>query len=641
MGPSANMPLFCTNNALALHTNYLPNESSPSGTPKDEMIARQKAAYVGAVWSLAKQEGIPQKDASAVVAIKSDSFKALQSGGKNGASLLQGSRAWSNFRSWSKKLGRVEGSKHPAVDNWRALLPKYKGSREYQRPGGELFWVAMANLYEHENQLSLTYSYKLASMACAEKDVEVPSIGAVRHYYEHYADKKAVYIARHGEEAFRNNFAGYITREAPEIDEAWSGDHHIFDAAVKVRDVETGRWKPVRPWLTAWIDWGSLWFSGVCIRTEHPCRDSIERALKSGIEDNQYTPPMRLYVDNGKDYKARGLTRPILNEKDEAVVQSIAEALGCTVHFAIPYNARAKIAERMFRNVCEQFSKLWASYRGSNPQNRPKQADDIWKNPERLPTLPDFIKAFEMWLAKIYHSTESHGRILKGLSPMAARRSAKRLRPKVEPLSLYKAFLRELPGMRKIHRGGVVKALGREYRSEQLWTLMSNETHVRIKIDTDDISVAWIYTKDGVEIGPASAKPVLPAFADDDPKSVEQLRQEQQRHNRQIREAKKASADRRDMSRWLKRPPSPADVAGILPEPQKQLTAPTRKKRRADSQVPEPLHIDAGDIDELDQVLRDQSAERLADQKDLDIDAEDLAILVELEQPGVQEGSWE
>lgn len=600
----------------------LPAPHSIDPVSPDASIARQKAAFVAEVFSLAKSKSIPQRDAAAIVASRTEQWNLLSAGGKRGASLIAGKRAWHNYRSWFAKLGKLEGTRKPDASNWRALLPAYAGSRDYVRPGDPRFWVVLARLYENPNQLSLQYAYDLA-VAATESELppeSVPTCSACRHYYDRHADRKAVAIARNGEEWYRNNIAGYISRAAPEPDQIWIGDHHIFDCAVRIQDPESGQWRPVRPWLTGWMDWGTLWMHGKTIRPLPPNRDAIERSLREGLAGNDGHPPVHLYIDNGKDYKALGFSRPIMDKADEDRVASVCQALACEVHFALPYNARAKVIERIFGIVCGKFSKLWPSYRGRSPEHRPAQASHYWNHPELLPTLEEFVAKFDQWLALVYHDAPSKGRILKGKSPLQARADIRRLRPRLEPMEIYRAFLRELPGKpRKIMRGGFVNALRREYRSDALFQLLSKHTHVRVKVDPDDISTVWIYTLDGREVGPATCKPVLAPVTDDDPVRIEQLREEQRRHQRQVRDAKTVSAANRALPRWTNLPQA------AIPAGRRAALAPVASSR------PEPCSIQADPAleRELESVLRTQSATRLSGAQDEPID-EDLAFLDQL-----------
>jgi len=610
----------------------VPAAQPTTGTPREEHVARQKALFVSETWQMAKSKKISLKDAAQIVASRTDHFPDLVTAGKKGASLLSATGVWPNYRSWVSKLGKAEEDNAPDTENWRSLLPRYRNSRKYERPGPARFWVLLANLYENPNQLALKYAHRLTVLACREAKIEpIPSYGQARYYYDFHADQKAVTIARHGEEYFRNKVAGYIDRQAPAVDECWFSDHHIFDVAVRVFDPGTGQWHAVRPWLTAWMDWGSLYFTGWQIRTVAPNRDPIERSLRSGIEKNDFYAPLHIYIDNGKDYKAKGFAKPMLDNTDVARLTSVCELIGARPHFAEAYNARAKVIERIFGTVCGQFSKLWPSYRGSKPENRPEKADALWKSPEKLPTLSEFTAAFEKWLAVVYHSERSTGKILDGKSPLDARQGLDRLRPRIEPLALYKAFLREMPAPRMIQRGGVVRVLKRNYRSEDLWRMFKPGARVRVKVDPDDLQTAWIYTLDGREIGPASGKPQLPGIIGDNPKTIEQLREEKRLQKRRIKAAKQASAANRDLSRWLHAPAAPGDVSGLIPAPEPAR----RPERRALPAQPSKLDVvDPDLIGELDETLRQQSAERLAADNyfDAEMDAEDMKVLASIEQ---------
>jgi hypothetical protein len=618
--------------------------SARASSPHDEAVARQKALFVSETLSLARSQKVSLQHAAHLVAAQTDLFPDLVTAGKRGSSLLAEKSAWHNFRSWSAILNSASRASRPSCsksgvsDSWKALLYKCAGSRDYERPGDPQFWPVLASLYEGPNKYSLRYSYKLACLAfrktpSADSAREIPSYAQVRHYYDRHADQKAVIIAREGEEHFRNNLAGYIRRDAPAPDECWFSDHHLFDAAVKVWDPDHGCWKAARPWLTAWLDWGALYFAGVLIRAAAPDRNAIERCLRSGLDKNQLHPPVRLYVDNGKDYRAMGLARPLLDENGIARLQSVAQLLGCRAHFALPYNARAKVIERIFGIVCGQFSKLWPSYRGRNPQERPEHAAEAWKDAEKLPTLEQFAAAFERWLAMVYHDAPSEGKILDGKSPAQVRAGMRHPRPALDPPVVYRAFLRELPQPRLVMRGGVVRALNREYESQALWRILDGKTQVRVKVDPDDVSVAYIFDLQGREIGPAKAVQRLPAFVEDK-ESVERLKEAMQKQRRQINEAKRISAANRDLSRFSPRQlpasgalfdagPSPCRAVG----PAKADLAPRSPRAPREPLPPSDPALSA----ELDSLLRSQTQERLSAAAAPDVDVEDLRLLAEIE----------
>jgi len=604
-------------------------------TPAEEAAAREKARFVEDVFAYAAASATNLKDAAPIVATLNEYPSLTPATGKN---LLAGDKAYLNYRSWAKTLGRQPGTKLPAVDSWRNLLPKYRGARPYVKPGDARFWNVFAGLFEHPNQHSLKYAYKLACMSCQNSGItDIPTFNQVDHHYDAHVDKKSVLVARMGAEWARNNICGYIERDAPQRDGGWFGDHHVLDLGCRVWDQDKCDWRPERPWLTAWLDWGTLTFVGWQMRCLDPNRDSIERSLRGAIRRNGNHAPIYLYIDNGADYKAKGFTRPADNSVEERE-SSIAAALGCKVRFAIAYNARAKVIERMFGEVCTKFSKWFAGYRGSNPSKRPGEADYYWTHPEELPTLDEVSAAFEIWLAQVFHVTASNGKILAGKTPAEARAAQAPARPALDDDTVYKAFLRDI-GVRTIMRGGYVRALGREYKSEALWSLQENET-VRVKVDTDNVETAWIFTRDNREIGPASVRRLIPGLMPEDanPETIEEYRRQMADQRRQLKQIKSQSAERRNMTRFLSRPPAAEDLARRITgdeAPARRLgnapgnagVPPAPAARPAASPEPE---ADEEMIAKLEALLRQRSRETLdagrypADDTDCHYDADDL-----------------
>jgi len=583
-----------------------------AATEAEESIARQKALFVEETWTLSHKAGVKLKDAVNLVAIHADRFPDLIGKGKTGASLLDEGHAWHNYRSWAAKLGKEPRSRKPDTDLWRRLVPRYRGSRPYVRTGNKRFWELLAMIYEQRNEMSLNTAYLYASdMYRKECGVDgMPTFDQVDYYYERHADQKVVMTARYGLEYARNNLAGYIMREVPRVDECWFSDHHIFDAAVRVWSEEKNAWVPVRPWVTAWMDWGSRYFHGIVIRAISPNRDSIERSLKQGVMLNGNVAPEWTYIDNGKDYKSalNKLKRKMLDDEDLRGVTSVAERLGCKTKFALPYNARAKVIERIFGILCGTFSKTWPSYRGRNPVERPETCLEYWDHPEKLPTLEEFTARFMVWLDQYYHQRPGKGKILQGRAPLAVRQASAPIRPALTDMEVYKAFLRDVPNRkRKILEGGMVEALNRFYSSESLYALLrqSRYEYVNVRVDPDDVSVAWIYTLDYKEIGQALQVQARAGLADPlDTKSIEGVREDIAKQKRRLKALKQGSADNRGLARYRKTPIDVDFGLGELSTPAPAAGSVNRVPR----QELQPTYATAADVAALDEALREETA---------------------------------
>lgn len=83
--------------------------------------------------------------------------------------------------------------------------------------------------------------------------------------------------------------------------------------------------------------------------------------------------------------------------------QGLYSKLGIETVFARPYNARAKVIERFFKEFQEGFEKLLPSYIGSSIQNKPaymmrnEKLHKSWHN-DYIPTIEETIKMIDMWL---------------------------------------------------------------------------------------------------------------------------------------------------------------------------------------------------------------------------------------------------
>jgi len=83
---------------------------------------------------------------------------------------------------------------------------------------------------------------------------------------------------------------------------------------------------------------------------------------------------------------------------------------------ALPLHPQSKPVERFFRTVCDRFSRLWATYCGNSPENRP---DGVEKRRDagEGPDLAEFIKAFGAWVEDDYNHRPHTGQGMDGKTP--------------------------------------------------------------------------------------------------------------------------------------------------------------------------------------------------------------------------------
>jgi len=126
----------------------------------------------------------------------------------------------------------------------------------------------------------------------------------------------------------------------------------------------------------------------------------IASALRNAILNIGRIPDI-VYQDNGRAFKANFFTGN--KDFEELGFNGIYGKLGIKPVFAAPYNARAKVIERFFREFQEGFEKLLPSYIGSSIGNKPaymKRNETLHKEIHNgyVPTIEEAINLINCWL---------------------------------------------------------------------------------------------------------------------------------------------------------------------------------------------------------------------------------------------------
>ncbi|NLF82366.1 MAG: transposase, partial [Candidatus Gastranaerophilales bacterium] len=163
----------------------------------------------------------------------------------------------------------------------------------------------------------------------------------------------------------------------------------------------TGR--PSRAILVGFLDWKSGYLCGYEIMLEENTQ-CIASALRMAIINLDMIPDI-VYQDNGKAFRAKYFKS--LTDFSEAGFNGIYTNLGIKPVYARPYNARAKVIERFFKEIQEEFEKLMPTYTGSNIENKPAHLKRNEKFHKELhdkisqgyvPTIEETIRLINCWL---------------------------------------------------------------------------------------------------------------------------------------------------------------------------------------------------------------------------------------------------
>lgn len=378
-----------------------------------------------------------------------------------------------------------------------ALLPRWgrlaKDNRRGQRGiDPEAFGVFM-KMYGTLQQRTIADCYRDLVLIAADKGWRVPSLRTMQRLIEENVRADTLIYLREGPEAWQQKCAPYILRDMEAIRgcEVWVGDQHRLDFFCKGPNG-----KPVRPWLTAWIDFRSTkllgWYIGYANNT-----DTIMAAFERAATNPAIGLPNDIYIDNGRDYSSyefagRGHRRERKEKVDEARVRSLVVHLGIAPHFAIPRNARAKTIERDFRIVAEQFSKRFETWCGSNNEEKPAGLDELLKDLNRVPSLEEVRELFDGWVVHMYNKNPSQGEGRKGECPDETfQRTRGPIR--LAPSSALRLCLMRHTQPLVVRRSGIT-FMGQRYMNPELVAHEGEKVYLRYR--DDDMSRVHVFTLD-------------------------------------------------------------------------------------------------------------------------------------------------
>ncbi len=306
-------------------------------------------------------------------------------------------------------LGKISrGSLHRwksmlnGTEDYTRLIPNYKyvSVNEYRTCLTDEEIKIFMSLLLHPNRLCIGKAIALTKYKLKEHGQSfIPADITFRRYAKWFKDNNydKWVLARDGEKALSDKVEPYIKRDASLLD---VGDILVADGhklAFQVINPFTG--KPCRATLVGFLDWKSTALVGYEIMLEENTQ-CIASALRNSIINLDMIPKI-VYQDNGRAFRAKYFT----DDKGfgELGFYGLYAKLGIETVFARPYNARAKVIERFFKEFQEGFEKLMPSYVGSSIINKPaylKRNEKFHQNLHKdfVPTFEETIKMIDMWL---------------------------------------------------------------------------------------------------------------------------------------------------------------------------------------------------------------------------------------------------
>ncbi len=394
-------------------------------------------------------------------------------------------------------LGKISrGSLHRwyamlnGTGDYTKLLPQYKYSTvlEYRTVLNDEEIKIFMGLLLHPNRLSIGKAIALTKYKLKEQGQNfIPADITFRRYAKWFKDNNydKWILARDGEKALSDKVEPYIKRDASllEVGDILVADGHKL--AFQVINPFTG--KPCRATLVGFLDWKSTALVGYEIMLEENTQ-CIASALRNAIINLDMVPKV-VYQDNGRAFRAKYFTDD--RGFSELGFNGLYSKLGIETVFARPYNARAKVIERFFKEFQEGFEKLLPSYIGSNIQDKPAymmRNEKFHKNLHNdfIPTIEETIKMIDMWLS-FKNSQPCPNAPDKTIADVLSERKRQNI-----DINLLDDLMLATE-VKTIQRNGI-RFLNCDYFDERLYGLKSK---VLIKYNLFDLTSIKVYTSKG------------------------------------------------------------------------------------------------------------------------------------------------
>lgn len=301
--------------------------------------------------------------------------------------------------------------------------------------------------------------------------------------------EEAIFMARHGREAWNRKYGNYIERDYSNVRAGQCGvsDHAQVDVAVV--NPKTG--KPCFPWITAWRCFKSGKWLGWLHHPEPPNSDHVFQSFYYAISECGLFEDV--YIDNGKDYRCRDFAGGRQYHKltiDTGKATSMLALLGVTPHFSLPYNAQSKTIERDFLKNKEWFSKHMPGYRGGHVKERPEKLKAEIKA-GRIMQWDEYARLMDDFIVNVLNKMSSQGKVLQGMCPdeLWDKEIGEIRRVSKDALKL---FCMRSSKVLTIGRNGVLDSeIGMRYWAE--WMSGMKGTKVYIRRDIKAYQEAWVF----------------------------------------------------------------------------------------------------------------------------------------------------
>ena len=396
-----------------------------------------------------------------------------------------GSISLGTLHRWLRKY-----EKHESAE---CLQPNYKYSKqgEYNSILNDEMKQILLTLLLHPSRYNYGKAIKLTKEILKKRGYEqLPCDLSFKRYAENFRKNNYAewVLRREGLKAYHDKVEPYIERDISKIE---VGDVIVADGHVlnfQVINPFTGR--PTRATLVGFLDWKSTALVGYEIMMTESTQ-CIASALRNAIINLGLITKV-VYQDNGKAFKSSFFQNV---DFEEDLFNGVYANLNIHSVFAKPYNARAKVIERFFREFQEELEKGMPSYIGTSIEDKPawlKRGEKLhaeWHKKltdNHIPSVSEASKYINSWIE--FHNNQP--------CPNDRTKTIKECLNSVQKPNIDVQRLDDLMMKtegRTINKHGIT-FLNMHYRSE---AILGIRDKVNIRYSLFDLSKVNVYSKKG------------------------------------------------------------------------------------------------------------------------------------------------
>lgn len=377
-----------------------------------------------------------------------------------------------------------------------ALVDKRGGHNKGTSSIPKEVWNEFKKYYLQESQPTIKTCYEIAKVYAVERKIVIPGYNVFK-YQANRIDYPTLVLYREGRKAYDDKCSPHMERDYTKIssNEIWVSDHHLWDEHIIVEEKGQMKLKKIRLWGSYWMDMRSRKIVSKFLRVGDPNSDVVLASFAEGVKGHGI--PKEILLDNGKDYKAKDLFNNDYNGKElfedtekRTYVKTLAMQMDIKVHFAIPYNAKAKPIERTFNTFESQFGRLFKTYLGSNPAKRPEQIKKLGL--EEYPTFEEYKKLHDDYIENVYNEDAHRGDGMNGKSPnQVYDENLHEVRK--APESVLRQWLMRTTRAYTVQRNGI-RLFDSWYISKEMHAIQTKKVYARYS--PENIEEIYIYDED-------------------------------------------------------------------------------------------------------------------------------------------------